>query len=275
MDAMHRIGIVLGREDAPSMANGQAARDIISQNGALPLLASGHPSIQSEDFYASVNVVVAIGGDGTILAAARRAAIYDVPVLGVNLGKLGFLNELEPENLREGLLRVLKGEYRTEARMMLKAQANGEEAIALNDMVMSNRQRGRVVRAATYIDGVLADASAADGVLVSSPTGSTAYSLSCGGPILPPNMDAMLVAAVCPHSLYHRHMVVGGDGVIEVLAHLEEDGLVVFADGREEMRVAAGERVRICRAELSAQLIRLEDTNFYARVRSKLGGPAL
>ncbi len=242
MSRMERFGILLGRGDAPSREAARAAENAFDAYGESARIGSRYPAAEEDAFFQGLEAVLAIGGDGTILAAARRAALHGVAVMGVNLGRVGFLSEIEPHEIGEGITRLVRGAYTIDARMMLKARCGNETVYALNDIMLARRARGRVMRAGIRIDSVPAEIVTADGVLVASPTGSTAYALSCGGPIMPPNLDAMLVAAICPHSLTHRHMLVDGGGLIRLSALPEPDednDAALYADGRQILPVRA------------------------------------
>lgn len=266
-----KAGILLGRRTHEAAKVARAAQAAFHRAGASCSLGELPPSQMGERFFDGLDVLLAIGGDGTILSATRRAARMEIPVLGVNLGRVGFLSELEPERVASGVERLVAKEYRIERRLMLKASIGEKSWFALNDICVVGKRRGKVIRVAIHINGRFYDKLACDGVLAASPTGSTAYSLSCGGPVLMPDLRAILLAAICPHTIRHRHMVLGEQEelLFEVLPGY--GGAVLLADGQEEAQLEPGNaRIAIARAPFDAQMIRFEAGDFFSLVRSKL-----
>ncbi len=218
-----------------------------------------------------LDALVALGGDGTMLRAARAAAERDVPVLGVNLGNLGFLSEVEPEGLKKALERLMTGDYREEKRSMLAVTAGDARHLALNDAVLSRGGYARLIRVRALVDGSWAGDYRADGLLVSTPTGSTGYSLSAGGPIIAPGVDCMLITPICPHSLQHRPQVIPGDAVVRLeLSPDEPVEASLQVDGQAYAALHAGDAVEIRRAAECVRLIRLRTTGFFDVVHQKL-----
>lgn len=230
-----------------------------------------------ENELADANILICFGGDGTILHAAKDATLHHVPVMGVNMGSVGFMAELERGELSL-LNKLAHGEFRTEKRMMLQVRVyRGDkllmEDIALNDAVISKGSIARVAELEVLADGVLATSMAGDGVIVASPTGSTAYSMSAGGPIIEPNSQCMVVTPVCAHQLAARSMVLAADRVITVqLPKGNRKHLNLAVDGGKSIRLTAGERVEISRSEYETTVIRLTDRSFYQIINQKLGG---
>jgi NAD+ kinase len=224
------------------------------------------------------DLAIAIGGDGTMLGAVREAAPEHVPVLGVNAGALGFLTELTPEELPIYLPRVLAGDFSTETRMMLRAKIHRDNAVvaellALNDIVVRQGAQGRLIRLDVMVAGHQLGLFGADGLILSSPTGSTAYGLSAGGPILHPAASAMVLVPICPHSLSFRPMVIPATDPIEIICegNAHGDDMVVNADGQEPVTVHTGDRVIVSPATERAVLVKLDLFSFYDRLREKLG----
>lgn len=223
------------------------------------------------------DVLICFGGDGTLLHAARDATLHNVPVMGVNMGSVGFMAELERSELSL-LSKLAEGKYRTEERMMLQVRLlRGEkvlmEDLALNDAVISKGSIARVAELEVRANDVLVTSLTGDGIIVASPTGSTAYSMSAGGPIVEPTSKEIIVTPVCAHQLAARAMVFASDRVITV--QLPKDSrkyLNLAVDGGKSIRITGGERVEIRRASRTTKLIRLTDRNFYQIINQKLGG---
>lgn len=223
------------------------------------------------------DLLVCFGGDGTILHAARDATMHNVPILGVNLGSVGFMAELERTEL--SLLGLLgKGTHRMEERMMLDITVvrNNRiisENLALNDAVISNGSMARVAELDVLADEELVTDFTGDGVIVATPTGSTAYSMSAGGPIVEPTSSCIIVTPVCAHQLSARAMVLGSERKVTVqVPRSTKKHLFLSVDGGKAVRLAGGDRVEICRSQRTTKLVRLSERSFYQIMRQKLGG---
>jgi len=235
------------------------------------------------DAVAESDLVVAIGGDGAMLRAARVCARYGVPVLGVNKGLLGFLTEIDdPSTWETQLDRLLEGRYWIEERMMLRAAIvhNGAvvgEAEALNDVVVSRGVVTRTVRFETYIDGGWATTYNADAVIIATPTGSTAYALACGGPILPPELFNILIVPVAPHLSMDRPIVLSQGAVVEVIPSPDADReIVVTFDGQLLFGVHSGDLVRVQASDHIGRFVRLRERGyFYRSLLDRLEPPRL
>ena len=221
---------------------------------------------------ADVDVVAVLGGDGTILRALRLMGEKMVPVLGVNLGTMGFLAECAPEALEEAVRRLAAGDYRLEERMLLRVEREGgERALALNDVVVSRGACQRVLQADVTVDGQAAARFSGDGLVISSPTGSTAYSLSAGGPVVVPQLDCIVLAPVCPHTFSARPMVVSGESQIEAaLAPRGAGGrLMLSIDGGDGIALER-EVIRVRRAQERLPFVRFGENRFFSSLRGKL-----
>ncbi|WP_240986852.1 NAD(+)/NADH kinase [Acididesulfobacillus acetoxydans] len=220
-----------------------------------------------------VEFVISLGGDGTLLEAARAMAAPGIPVLGVNLGRLGFLCEIEKEEIFPALTKVLAGEYKLQRRFMLNAAAQTAGRTAqftvLNDVVFVRDQSCGLVTLQANLSGEPSVSYPADGMIIATPTGSTAYSLSAGGPIVSPEVEAILLTPLAAHSLSARPMILRSDEEIEILMARGEKCRVTF-DGQEELYLHPGERVKVQRSPLQGLLIRLGRRSFPAVVREKL-----
>ena len=232
--------------------------------------------VAADDVYGLVDAVIVLGGDGTILDAARRAAPCHVPVLGLNLGRLGYLAELETGEMSM-LSRLIEGDYRLEERSMLNIDIIDTEQnvrkteYALNDAVLSNGSISRIVDLVLYEGGVEVASYRSDGMIVSTPTGSTAYSLAAGGAIVDPRLNCLCVTPICPHSLHARPLIFPDEASIEIKNVCQrEKTLYLTIDGRINHEIYIGERVRVTRSELSTQFIRIKDSGFYERLRQKM-----
>lgn len=226
--------------------------------------------------FENVDFVITLGGDGTILGVAREIVEFDVPILGVNLGHLGFITEVEIKEMFFALKEVLCGEYHVENRIMLHSQVITKGNIvksfyALNDICITRGYLSRMVKLNTYINNNFVDVYNADGLLVSTPTGSTAYSLSAGGPIVNPTLNVMLITPICPHSLKSRTIVVSEDDKIDI--HVDSnsgDVIYITADGQEGYKLISGDIVSVKRMEKSLKLIKVLNRSFYDVLRNKL-----
>jgi NAD+ kinase len=224
---------------------------------------------------AEANLVVAIGGDGTMLHAARLASPHAVPVLGVNRGRLGFLADIGSQDVRDRLDEILEGRYVQDKRAMLTATltAGSGELIgqALNDVVLQKWQTGRTLDFETWIDGRYVNTHRADGLVVATATGSTAYALSCGGPILYPELDALVLAPICPHTLSDRPIVVRSSSQVEIrlLERLETQAQVT-CDGVSLGALALDGKLAVAAASTNVTLLHPQDYDYFRILRSKL-----
>lgn len=229
------------------------------------------------ELVAGADLAIAVGGDGTMLGAVRACAPFSVPVLGVNAGALGFLTELTPENLPTYLPQIVDGQYTVESRMMLQAQlyrgeASVADAIALNDIVVRQGAKGRLISLDVSVAGHKLGRFSADGLIFSTPTGSTAYGLSAGGPIVHPTTLAVVLVPICPHSLSFRPMVIPPTDPIEILCRSNQHGdeMMLTSDGQEPITVLQDDRIIVRPAEKYALLVKLGLFSFYDRLREKL-----
>ena len=220
------------------------------------------------------DMLICFGGDGTILHASKAATRADVPILGVNIGTMGFIAELESGELSL-LSRIVAGEYTVERRRMLEVTVHRGEAevlkeICLNDVVITKGAVARVVRMAVYCDNVLAMEFGGDGVIVATPTGSTAYSLSAGGPMVEPDARVMVITPICAHDIRTRPIVAADDRVIAIkLDSFGKRSAYLSVDGGRALRLGAGDTVRVARATVETKLVRVKQRSFYEIVGSK------
>jgi NAD+ kinase len=238
--------------------------------------AEGIVRMPEMDIGANADLVIAIGGDGTLLYAAGLVARHKVPLLGVNRGRLGFLTDVMPQNMFPCINAALEGRLTPDERPLLAAcvkYADGRvaEALALNDVVMQKLVTGRMLDFETHLDGTYVNTHAGDGVVVASPTGSTAYALSCGGPIIEPHLDVLVVAPICPHTLSDRPIVVSARSEIEVkLLERPETRAQVICDGTVLGELDPGDRLTIKAASERITLLHPAGHDYYKLLRSKL-----
>lgn len=222
------------------------------------------------------DLAIVVGGDGTLLTAARSLADAGIPLVGVNLGRLGFLVDVLPQTMTQRLEEILSGAYVEDQRVLVDAEVRrGGDLLqcspALNDVVMRIKNIVRMIEFETWVNGEFVNIQRADGVVVSTPTGSTAYALSGGGPILHPSLEALLMMPICPHTLSSRPIVVSADNEIELVVcnDVTETGQVV-ADGQNNIDVVAGDSVRIRRRERPIRLLHPANYDYYHILREKL-----
>ncbi len=225
----------------------------------------------------SLDLLLTLGGDGTLLRGARYLAGRDIPILGVNLGRLGFLTSCGGDEFEDALRLWSRGEFMAENRMTLDARAYGVDGApkgnwrCLNDVVLHKGGFARVVRFAVHVDGEAIGALGADGVVISTPTGSTGYSLSAGGPVVVPTVESIIVTPVSPHTLAMRPLVLPPDIEVAVRAEDGPEGLLVTVDGQVGTTFTSGETLRIRRASAPVRIVRFPGTSFFVRLRHKLG----
>jgi NAD+ kinase len=269
-----RVGIVShpGRPAAIEAAARLAAAIEGAGAGAVGLTDAGEPD-------ASLDLVVSVGGDGTFLRAAFAASHAGCPVLGVKVGRLGFLTEVEPDDALPLVLAVLGGSARVEPRLALTAEAVAGAAMppqwGLNEVMVEKRARHRLVRLAVRVDGAYVTTFSADGVIVASPTGSTAYSFSARGPIVSPGVGSLVLTPIAAHMVFDRSFVLDPTSQVE-LEVLGDEPAVLSADGRQGLELPVGATVRIRASSRPAQLVRRDDApGFLSLVREKFGLPGV
>jgi NAD+ kinase len=249
---------------------------IVSEETTFSGSDAGIVRMPEKDIGKHADLVIAVGGDGTLLYAAGLVAGYNVPLLGVNRGRLGFLTDVMPQNMFPCIDAALEGRLQQDERPLLAAQiryANGKvaESLALNDVVMQKLVTGRMLDFETYLDGTYVNTHAGDGVVVATPTGSTAYALSCGGPIIEPHLDVLVVAPICPHTLSDRPIVVSARAEVEVkLLERPDTQAQVTCDGTVLGELESGDRLTIKAATQRITLLHPAGHDYYKLLRSKL-----
>lgn len=231
--------------------------------------------IQKTQLVAKADVLLILGGDGTMLNAARLAVERGIPILGVNMGGLGFLTEVRLEQLYPSLERVFANEYVLDERLMLKTHVHrhGEtvaQGVVLNDVVVSKGTLARMIELKISIQGRFVTNLRGDGLIISTPTGSTAYSLSAGGPIINPAVHSLILTPISPHTLTHRPLIVPDDSEIDATLMSKDEGAMVTFDGQVGVALTQGDTVAMKASEFRAKLIRFPETDYYGVLREKL-----
>ena len=240
------------------------------------LNSSGNQSVIVKSFadLDGLDVLFVLGGDGTILSVASECAARSVKIIGINYGHMGFLAEFEPERLDDAVRLVCSGDYNVQRRSMLKAEYGGKVYFALNDLVIERSTVGanflNTVNLHAKINGTTVDNFSSDGIIISTPTGSTAYSLSAGGAVLSPELNAFILTPICAHSLHSRPVVFSDKSVLDVSPINARASIVLVVDGKIVNEVRANENVRITKAEREVEFITSEDKNFFNKLLIKL-----
>lgn len=230
--------------------------------------------IAISEFPARCDLTIAIGGDGTLLSASRALAGTHMPIVGINVGRLGFLADVTLNDLERQLTDIIGGHYRDDTRFLLQASINGAEtpaSIAMNDVVVHAHQGLHMIEFETYINGRFLNSQRADGLVIATPTGSTAYAMSAGGPILDVDLDAIVLASVCPHTLSNRPLVIAASSRIEItLSEHNTATAMATCDGRPGHLLQPGDTIRIERHASRIRLLHPEDHDHYSILRAKL-----
>jgi len=260
---LRRRGLVAALDEATLRARGAGAGEGGAGGDAVPF--------RPEDPY---DLVVVLGGDGTLLSVARSLAV-PVPILGVNLGNLGFLTEINRSELYPCMVQVLSGRFKTEERSLfdVELQRNGSGSLrfrVLNDAVINKSALARIIELTLRIDGQLVASFRADGLIISTPTGSTAYNLSAGGPILSPLLPVAVLTPICPHALSLRPIVVHDTGSIEITLETQREEVYLTLDGQEGTTIGYRDVVRISRSSAKIRLAKIGQRGFYDSLRGKL-----
>lgn len=280
---MKRVGFVMHGERREAVLVGRRLADQLVARGIEVQAAPSDAArlehadvVASETFPEGLDLVFVLGGDGTLLRAARLVFDHAIPLLGVNLGRLGFLSELERTDVEDGLARILDDGFQVEERTVLRGEVDDEGTItpvwALNDIIVEKVDIGRAIRLEVAIGGEAFVSWYADGLIVATSTGSTAYSFSAGGPVVSPQLDLMLVTPVAPHGLFDRTLVVPPDEEVTVRVIPDPDAAALSADGGPGLPLSSGAEVRV-RTGGRIKLAKVEPAPFWRLVREKFGLP--
>ncbi len=277
-----RVGVIahIGFDGLPALLRELVAQapglglDLSYESDLLPMAGSGAVPLNAPD---ALDAMLAFGGDGTLLRAARLLDGAPAPIFGVNLGKLGFLTTCRAEEFATLLPRMGRGEFTAEQRMALEAQAHdaagpvGPRLRALNDVVLHKGGFARVLRLDLSVSGERLGMIAADGIVISTPTGSTAYSLSAGGPIVDASHESILVTPVAAHALAIRPFVLRPDAVVDVQPDAAPEEVLVTVDGQVGTKLGRNERLVVRRSRQPVNIARVDETTFFGRLRAKMG----
>ena len=282
--AVFRRAALVGRHVSPGIAEplSRLAAFLASRGLEVAIEAetarstgiSAYHVVAADALATAADVAIVVGGDGTMLSIARRLAPFDVPLIGVNQGRLGFLTDIPLARMEATLGAMLDGRYVEERRTLIattveRASGVREHAPALNDVVVNRGSLGTMIECAVEIDGRFVYAMRADGIIVATPTGSTAYALSAGGPILAPEVPAFAIVPVAPHALTHRPIAVPDSAAIAIAVNRGRDASV-HCDGQAHFELAEGDRVALRRADHSARFLHPEGHDYFAMLREKL-----
>jgi len=248
----------------------------VDENTAKVFSSANLKSLSRRQLGERCDLVIAMGGDGTLLSAARSLAKYEVPMVGINLGTLGFLTDIPASQINQKLSDILDGKYFEEERILLdvKITRDGEqinESIAFNDVVVHKWEEARMLEFDTTIDGRYVNKQKSDGLIIATPTGSTAYALSGGGPIIHPTLNAFLLVPICPHTLSQRPLAVHGDSYVEITVSTSGHARAqVTCDGQINLGVIGGDTICVKKLDTKITLLHPEDYNYYEILRAKL-----
>jgi NAD+ kinase len=247
----------------------RAAGQIAAETNCAPLVVSDGELTEDLD------LIMVLGGDGTMLGAARLVGARQIPVLGVNFGWLGYLTEFTLDEMFPALEDVRAGNFVVEQRMMIDVELKrGDEIVAahraLNDAVVNKAAPARMIELECYINGMFVNGFRADGMIVATPTGSTAYSLSAGGPIVHPSMSAILLTPICPHMLSNRPVIVPGESVVDLIFKRAEEELMLTIDGQSCVSLLPDDRITVRRSSTAFNLVRPTNRNYFEVLRTKL-----
>jgi NAD+ kinase len=288
MAALKRIGVVVKPHQPDALETLCRLTEWLHEHG---ITIVGLPEIQREqiehqtgcaievatetEIANQVDLILVLGGDGTMIATARMLGDTEIPVIGVNYGGLGYLAEFRIEEMFTALESILAGDYKLQKRVMLSVELRREDALVsqnrvLNDVVINKSALARIIEIDTYLNGQFVNLFRADGLIVATPTGSTAYNLSAGGPIIFPSMNAVVITPICPFTLSNRPIVVPDDSVIDVRLMTEKEEVALTLDGQVGFPLQVGDRVVIRKSDTSFNLVQPKNRNYFDLLRDKL-----
>ncbi len=248
----------------------------LTEDGA-DLIGVRDAGVTSQVMGETVDVIIILGGDGTILKAAREYAPYHVPLLGVNMGKMGFLAEIDATDVMDYVNFLLKGQYTIEERMMLEATVyrDGQEIstfCALNDVIIAKGPFSRIIEIETKVGGNYLETYPGDGVIISTPTGSTGYSFSAGGPVVSSDLEVMMITPICPHLMHNRSVIISSNETVTAKMKTNYAVVVLTVDGQQGFTLQNEDEIKVKKSNLSTKLIKLRERSFYQLLNEKLSG---
>ncbi len=282
-NAFNQIAVI-GKYKAPEMRENvlkmaqfvseQQLNVFVERNTAQHCSIQGYESLTMDEIASRVDLAVVLGGDGTMLTVARQLAQSDIPLIGVNQGRVGFLTDVSSANMLEEMYKILSGEFNIEQRILLAASIirNGKEVsrgLAMNDVVVNKSGMSRLIELEVNVDGQFVHKQRSDGLILATPTGTTAYALSAGGPILHPTLDAITLVPICPHTLSNRPIAFNSSSKIEItLVHAED--AAVHLDGQLQIDLQVGDKILVQRDQKMVNLLHPAGHSHYAMLRQKL-----
>lgn len=281
---LKKVGVVVNRDRDLGYNHTRTIVEALYQKGFMPIVSpevsqyAGPHAVASNNIYEDSDFIICVGGDGTFLGTARAAYEYRIPILGINRGSVGFLAEVETGDIQRAVEKMADGEVRIQSRMVLDARVirDGDmifRDIAINDAVVSRVAVSRLLKLRVNLDEKFVDSFPGDGIIVSTPTGSTAYSLSAGGPIVQPDMRLMIITPICPHILYSRSFITAEDKVVRIT--LDDNGesqAMLTMDGRKGTELFPGDLVEVRAAAQDVLFASVSNVNFYEVLRAKIHG---
>lgn len=283
MNNIKTIGLVLNTEKDNSLAVSKELIELIKEKDLDYLLEKegakeldlNHKRASYDTLRQKADLIIVFGGDGTFLHTSLNFIGTGIPLMGINLGRIGFLTEIETNELGEALDHIIAGDYRVEDRNTLAVSLKNKEGVyekkyAVNDVVINRAADGEMLKVDMHINKEFVNSYRGDGIIVSTPTGSTAYSFSAGGPIINPQVKALLITPLCPHAVHVKPMVISDDEVIEIDVEGQKDKVYLTTDGRDSIKIKREDIVKIESSDREISLIKFPDRTFYTILRNKM-----
>jgi NAD+ kinase len=283
VNKLHRVGLFLNlsKNNALNVATSlirwlkENNYEVFTESSIVNKLGLPVEYNNLEELAKNIDLAITLGGDGTLLNVARKLAPYEIPVLGINLGHLGFLTEVEVSDLFSDLELLKRGKFYIDRRMMVESKVFREEKfvknfLALNDVVVTKGPFARLIRLKTSVNDAYVDTFNADGLIIATPTGSTAYSLSAGGPLVAPNVEVLILTPICPHTLQNRSMIISPHDSITIQVVAEHQEIMLTVDGQLGYRLQPYDKVVVKKSKHYTKLVRIKNRSFYDVLRKKL-----
>lgn len=277
-----QIGIMPNLQKPRAIKLTREVIEILDRHGISPWIDTATAQavdrqdlVNHDEVLDKLDVVLVLGGDGTLLHAARKVAEYEIPILGINVGHLGFLTELEADQIEKALTMLINKDYSLEERMLIEGTVTRNEQkiatfLAVNDLVITRGTFARIIQLSAYVDQQHVGDYLADGIIVATPTGSTAYSLSAGGPIIEPVLDCLIITPICPHTLSARSVIVRPDSMVRVSVQASHEDVMLTIDGQIGFPLQSLDAVDIGQSPLKARFIKFEGRNFFSVLNTRM-----